>query len=68
MTVEFCSFIGAPFSEIYMFAANDRMKVKVTVTGRGGNCSLTWGHGTITIVESFILDIHKINFARDKEK
>jgi len=53
MMVELCSFIGAPLSEIYMFAANDRLRVQVNGTGRGGTCSLTWGHGTITIVGSF---------------
>jgi hypothetical protein len=52
-----------------MFTANDRLRVQVNGTGRGGTCSLTWGHGTITIVGSFYsLHTHKVNFVRDKEK
>jgi hypothetical protein len=42
MTVGFCSFIGVPSSGIYMFAADDGMRVKVTVTGRRGTCRLMW--------------------------
>jgi hypothetical protein len=43
MAVGFSSFIGAALSGIYMFAADDSMRVKVTVTGRGGTYSLMWG-------------------------